>query len=127
MSFSTDIRKWADKAQKGYVDVASAALYQISSEIIRRTPVDTGRARGNWFAEIGKAHNGTTESKTANFSDVESKSINSIGDIFFFTNNLPYIKSLEFEGHSKQAPAGMVRVSIENFNKHLDNAISQLT
>ena len=41
-------------------------------------------------------------------------------------NSLPYIRPLEYEGHSKQAPAGMVRVSVTEFQTFVDNAVKAL-
>ena len=34
------------------------------------------------------------------------------GNVVYLTNNLPYAQRLEYEGWSKQAPAGMVRVNM---------------
>jgi hypothetical protein len=41
-----------------------------------------------------------------------------IGNTFFFTNNVPYIRRLEY-GYSEQAPQGMVRRNLQNFNRLL--------
>lgn len=126
MSFSEDIAKWADKAKLGYDEVATASMLAISTSIITMTPVDTGRARGNWLPNKGTPKDGTTNNTKVDFDKVEQTIKESIGDVFYLTNNLPYIKALEFEGHSDQAPAGMVRVSIENFQKNLVDATSKL-
>jgi hypothetical protein len=39
-----------------------------------------------------------------------------VGDLYYLTNNLPYIERLEY-GWSKQAPGGMVRKNMQNFNR----------
>ena len=36
------------------------------------------------------------------------------GDVIYLTNNLPYAVPLE-EGYSKQAPAGMVALTVQDF------------
>lgn len=42
------------------------------------------------------------------------------GNIYWLSNNLPYIERLEY-GYSKQTPAGMVRLSIEEVKRHYTN------
>ena len=45
-----------------------------------------------------------------------------IGQTAYIVNNLPYAIPLEY-GHSTQAPAGMVRVTLANFQRIVDEAI----
>lgn len=85
--------------------------------IVLKTPVDTGRARGNWQVTIDINPGEINLSPdlldpTGAFTINEgSGSINEevkeIGQVIYITNNLVYILPLEF-GHSNQAPAGMV-------------------
>ena len=39
--------------------------------------------------------------------------------VYYLSNNLPYIRRLEYEGHSGQAPNGMVRVTMAKADKIL--------
>lgn len=119
------------------------------NEIMIKTPVDTGRARGNWFitqntpsTKIDKA--GKIETRQKEVSQAVSAGM--LGKKFYFTNNLPYIKALEYglypknpkkgsrnesgkfeiktkNGFSKQAPKGMVRISIKKFSQRLRKAL----
>ncbi len=80
--------------------------------IVMKTPVDTGRARGNWQTTIDTV------------PDAEKFSGNPVGDganiitasqpfvAIYISNNLPYIERLE-DGYSAQAPNGMVGLTIE--------------
>lgn len=96
----------------------------VHSTVVLGTPVDTGRARGNWQVEIGKAAEGTVDdpseygfaaattkarAKLAG-NDGQSSSLRPQRDVHI-TNNLPYITPLN-QGHSKQAPAGFVEEAI---------------
>jgi allantoicase len=94
-------------------------MLEMFRKIILKSPVDTGRFRGNWQVAIGDAPEGTLEldDKTgiatiakadANLAGVD------IGDTIFFANNLPYAMRLE-EGYSGQAPAGMVSLTVQEF------------
>jgi hypothetical protein len=85
--------------------------------VVLGTPVDTGRARGNWQASISTAASGTIDredrSGGATIAAAQPVIEQAPGTVFYITNNLPYIYRLEFEGWSKQAPSGWVRTSIE--------------
>jgi hypothetical protein len=45
-----------------------------------------------------------------------------IGQTAYIVNNLPYAAPLEY-GHSKQAPGGMVRITLARFQQIVDEAI----
>lgn len=83
--------------------------------IVFRTPVDTGRARSNWHVSIGEPDLEQSEAASAEATVSAGTGViagaNPFG-IIYISNGLPYIKALEF-GHSKQAPAGMVRLTLD--------------
>lgn len=97
MSFGGDVAKWRksvlDDAEKAFRSVAMS----IQKETARKTPVDTGRLRGNWMLGV-------------NSPNAEGLSIK-LGDVVYITNNLPYARRIEY-GYSKQAPEGMLRRTI---------------
>ena len=127
MSFASDIKKATEKYKKGYNDVVNISLLKLSRSVVFMTPVDEGRAQGNWFASSnGFDSTRISEDTGPNMSQISSIADGIAGNTFYLINNLPYIGKLEFEGHSRQAPAGMVRVSIENFQQMLDDTISNL-
>lgn len=79
-----------------------------------------GRFRGNWIFGTGNAPGGTSET----IDKSGGLTINSVasaipaepaGDIHFVVNNLPYGKRLE-DGWSRQAPHGMVGLTVSEFN-----------
>lgn len=79
---------------------------QLDRRIVQGTPKDTGRAQANWFVSEGKRRTDTTESVVP-----EARPKLKGETVIFISNSLPYIIPLEY-GHSKQAPAGMVRKAI---------------
>jgi len=93
-------------------------LLSFSRRVIRETPVDTGRLRGNWQSSLNVPENIPVErfqkAKTSGAASADaSATIDKlqIGDIFWFTNNLPYARRIE-EGYSLQAPEGMLRRNV---------------
>jgi len=88
-----------------------------ASRIIKRTPVDEGTLRGNWQPSIDRPVN-TTINRTDKAGQAVSADIRregqrlNIGAVFYMTNNLPYAARIEFDGWSKQASAGMMRIEV---------------
>jgi hypothetical protein len=131
MSFASDLRRFQMKADRESDRQIRAKILSLTAGIIQRTPVDTGRARGNWQATIGAPAQGAVERMSKTGSAAISAAMPAIrqakGNVFYLTNNLPYIAHLEFglytqgpfaterttrDGYSVQAPYGMVRLTI---------------
>tara|TARA_R110002153_G_C13252721_1_gene491759 strand:- start:125 stop:571 length:447 start_codon:yes stop_codon:yes gene_type:complete len=71
--------------------------------IIMATPVDEGRVRNNWFLTVGSASGSSGRAKDkggngsmSSLSDIPSWILNKE---IFFTNNIPYIETLEYGGY----------------------------
>lgn len=125
-NFKIDITKFAQKAGKETDKVIREICLNLFNDIVYDTPVDTGRAKANWFTGIGTPVNSTIDfdgGKTAAEGLAISRAMPDIakatGNIFWISNNLPYIYRLEYEGWSKQAPRGMVRIAIDNIKRDL--------
>jgi len=93
-----------------------AVALEATSRIVMKTPVDTGRARGNWNVAKGtpdRSHD--TNKFDKNGQATTSAALGSIsaleaGDVAYITNSVPYVEGLE-NGRSRQAPMGMIRVT----------------
>lgn len=92
-----------------------------------KTPVDTGRARGNWHISIGHPEPSVSETKTQTPLPSEGEKLKSskAGDTIYIQNNLPYIVGLEY-GRSRQAPQGMVRLTMQEVAQYVKDAIGGL-
>jgi len=117
MSFSADLTAYINRTNRRASEVQRGVALQLTSSVITRTPVDTGRARGNWNAEINRADNSTSDTRTASDAERQARQASdefTPGTVLFLTNALPYIRELEY-GSSRQSPSGMVRVTAEEF------------
>jgi hypothetical protein len=123
--FSLDLRAWAEKAGDRADLVIRKVALDLFSKVVLGTPVDTGRARGHWGvgvnsivygAGIDKAGSTTIGRITTTVQGAR------MGDTIYLANNLPYITKLEY-GHSKQAPAGMVRINVDAFQAAINRAV----
>jgi hypothetical protein len=130
MSFAQQVALFAEKTGATMDETGRAIALELFTSVVKATPVDTGRARGNWQAGLGSPIN------TQSFDD-ENAALGKIGgevarfgmgSVIFLSNNLPYAAALEFglygtgagatnkttrDGYSIQAPYGMVRVNVK--------------
>jgi len=113
--------------------------------IVQGTPADEGRARNNWFLSVGSPSDETTENASRQGVDSIYEATKMpkdiLGKVLYFTNNLPYIKTLEYggfpklvkkgsyingqyqklskNGYSLQAPKGWVRSTIKKMRRKI--------
>nr|BDD47044.1 hypothetical protein 14 [bacterium] len=142
-TFAIDIAKFHAKTIEQIDVIRRKTTLDVFSRIVKRTPVDTGRTRGNWQVSVAAPASGTVEDTEDPTNDI-SREIEQaqMTDSIFLTNNAPWILKLEYggypnppergtyiprrrggpryeqrskEGFSKQAPKGMVRVTLEEF------------
>jgi hypothetical protein len=52
--FNLDLASIADELQADYNTLVRRFTFGVYSRVIRKSPVDTGRFRGNWIISIGK-------------------------------------------------------------------------
>ena len=84
--------------------------------IVMKTPVDTGRAKGNWQVTIGAATEQALLTTDADGSETIAAGLAVVAQIppysvVWISNNVTYIEFLE-DGSSQQAPEGMVALTI---------------
>ena len=128
MTFKLDLTKFAEKAGDNADLVVRKVAFEIFKSVIFMTPVDTGRARANWNFAYGNID--YSVKAKGDTSDPEIKALGLIstkvnGRNIFISNNLPYAQRLE-DGYSNQAPTGMVRVTVTQFQTFIKNAVRGL-
>lgn len=129
-SFELDIARFVEKA-KGNVDlVVRKVALDVFKRVIMKSPVDTGRFRGNWQVAIGSIPAGTLQiddkAGTATIAKVTAATMRlQAGQVITLVNNLVYARALEY-GHSKQAPNGMIRLTLTEFGSVVSKAAADL-
>ena len=129
-NFALDLSRIVAKANGNIDLVVQKVTLDVFTGAIMKTPVDTGRARGNWQASVGSyAHTSNDATDKAGDSTVAKAAAIALGtpagNITYIVNSLPYINKLEY-GYSKQAPAGMVRITLTEYQQHVNNAAASL-
>jgi hypothetical protein len=91
-----------------------------------------GRFRSNWQVSFETGANGVLDlidptgsaAKAIGKGIIERFQIG-VGSIWIM-QNLPYGPRLEYEGWSSQAPAGMVRITVTEFQTFVNKAVAEL-
>ena len=137
-SFSADLKKFAEATKRNLNDTVRGVVLELGTRIVQRSPVDTGKFRGNWQLTVGGPDIRTNEpfdkqalgsSPSAGTFDRWKGEIGAatIGSTFYITNSLPYARRLEYEGWSQQAPAGMVRITVVEYGKIIESVVKKVT
>lgn len=141
-SFSLQIAAFIAKTKANQDLAVRAILMKIDGRLVQRSPVGDGaywqrpppkgytggRFRGNWQMAIGSAPTGAVDLVDKTGSSTLSAhaaviSTAKAGQVFYLVNNLPYAKRIE-EGWSRQAPIGVVAVTVVEFRTIVDDAVN---
>lgn len=148
--FSVQVRKFVEAAKADSDLVVRKVCFDMGAKVIMRSPVDTGRFATNWqfgvnVIPVGIKRTGSDAgqkgvlrgraAQKVNIAGVRKAAVNELtkktesaraGTVCYFVNNLPYAARLEYESWSKQAPAGMVGITVEEFDTFFKKAVAEL-
>ena len=131
------IGAWINNKQKPAQDRAiRKTILDMDRSTSMRSPVDTGRFKGNWMLGVDYQPMGY------NWELKDKKPLGAVGDtvglhagiipkqagghVYWLVNNLPYANDLE-AGHSKrQAPAGIVGITLVKFEGIVERAMASV-
>lgn len=144
MTFASDLSKFILKAGNRVDTVTRKIVIDLGTAIVLRTPVGNpsqwqspappgyvgGRARANWQYGNGDIPEGVLDTVDLGGNTTVNRIIGNVkaspaASVHWIANNLPYIKPLE-EGWSNQAPQGMVRLSVLEFEQVVRNAVKSV-
>ena len=103
-----------------------AATAAIGTMVISKTPVLDGYLKASWNFAVGRMDE--TLQQPSNQSLLKlAQGVNdfSIGQQAYFVNAQPYAAKIEYTGHSRQAPQGMLRISIADWQEINDRIARQ--
>ena len=151
MTFSSDIKAFAEKTKTDIADVKKYAAIKIFTDIVKATPVGNpdywqevngkprkappgytgGRLRGNWQTSLNTPIHTEIARIDPDGGDVlkemQTTVYNSnVEESIFMTNNLPYAIRVEYGHSKKQRPMGMLRVSIAGFENAIKEALRKV-
>lgn len=120
--FAAVLRKAGEKAD---TVVRSSAL-AMGTSLVQKSPVDTGRFKGNWMYGAGvpnvRTDGAADRSGGSSITRIQTGlSAWKAGQTIYLANSLPYAKRLEY-GWSQQAPSGMVRLTVMEWRQKVAKA-----
>lgn len=130
--FSAILQRAGDTAG----DVVRATAIKLQNGMIEKSPVDTGHFKGNWQCGIGGINTAGSDRKdTTPIGKYDSVGASLAtqtvlkgwkpGQTINLTNSLPYSSRLEY-GWSKQAPAGFVRLTVQEHGDYLKKVVAEM-
>lgn len=130
-TFSTNIAKYVKNVELGMDDVIIEFAEGVSQELIKLSPVDTGRFRSNWQITANEPANTSLLSTDRVGTLTQARNKLEIRNIMlgggavrsiYFSNMLIYANALEY-GYSKQAPQGVVGITAARLSFIMNDAI----
>jgi len=144
-AFAEQIRKFARSADVRANLVVKKILFDLSTSVVLKSPVGDpkfwkrpappgyvgGRFRANWQYGGNNINITTTQEKDKTGGPTISKVTGAIperviGMVHYITNSLPYSNRLENGWSWRQAPQGMVQVTILEFDRIVRQAATEL-
>lgn len=125
--FNREVNEFAKSIGVKVSSLQKKIVLEALRRIVMKTPVDTGRARGNWQVTISSPSEkvmpntfdkGGTETIQKALTVIEAIPPYSV---VWISNNVNYITFLE-EGSSQQAPSGMVALTVEELRQMFKDA-----
>lgn len=115
--FAIELDREFEKEVEGkLLQVVQKIGLETLARVVMKSPVDTGRFRGNWNVSINSADYSTSAKvDPLGPATIATGQTPILGlpepEVIWISNGLPYANRLE-NGWSKQAPAGMVAVTV---------------
>lgn len=131
-NYKQAIKAFQKNAKQAQLSVAREVAADIATKLVILTPVDTTRAEANWIGALNTIPQDFNEARRnlggtrTNLEKAKAlaKRIK-LGDVFVMANSTPYIFRLE-QGWSKQAPAGMVAVTVAAYQRMVERAAQRV-
>lgn len=124
-AFARSLDVLVNEAMDNASQVIRKTLIDLWQNIVDITPVDTGRLRAGWSISTRFDPNQAPPEGQTSYPPPDAQDPGHASDwrweIF---NNIEYASVIE-DGHSQQAPQGMVSVSLQSFADHLSQNLRQ--
>lgn len=143
-SFAVRLQQIVGKTNRNLDEVVRDVIEDIATKLVERSPVgdpalwqhpapkgyEPGTFRGNWQLGIGSIPSGETGQIDPTgvgtlFSIVAAIGEHPAGTIAYICNNVPYARAIE-DGHSTQAPTGLVGLTAIEFQQIVNERVSEL-
>lgn len=141
-NFTLDLQKFAAKVPVKAKTVVDKICIDLLRKVVLRTPVGSpnlwkgpapkgyvgGRLRASWntspVSPDTQARDPDKSGSSAINRGIAAVASRPVESDVFITNSLPYVQRVEYEGWSTQAPVGMLRVTVTEFQDFVKRAVA---
>lgn len=123
-AFEANIRAWSKNTGLSIEETYRGACLTLFGLVIDDTPVDEGILRGNWQTDVGGSNDTFLQVKDVDGGIALAAAHSGLGaanETTHFYNNAPYAEAIE-DGHSKNAPAGMLKKNVIQWHRLVQQA-----
>lgn len=127
--FTAQIEQWQLKTLAAIEQTFKDVVIVCGETVINLSPVLTGRFKANWQLTKDRPANHSLDAYDDEGSETIAKlramaETLELGDLAYIANCLIYSIPLEY-GHSQKAPGGMVRITVEQFQMIVRQAVER--
>lgn len=143
-TFALDLQRFAEKCKERADDAVGNIIVRIAAELDKRSPVGDatywknpppagyigGHFRANWQLGVGAMPMGEVPGVDRTGEKTQGRILAEIpdqaaGKVYYIANNAPYAQRLEY-GWSRQAPQGLVGLTVTMFQDIVRDAVEAL-
>lgn len=143
--FTVTLKRFAEKAKSRRDQVVRKVVLEMGSSLVFRSPVGDakywqspappgyvgGRFRANWQLGINAIDYTTSEAIDPGGSATVGNLFAKIADeapnqVFYLTNSLPYAQRIEDGWSYRQAPQGVVGLTVLQFRNFISQAVAEV-
>lgn len=127
--FTISLEKFGWNIEKVVGQLQRRGAFVIMSDVVKGSPVDTGRFRASWVIGVGVKNEGVAEKGPRSAVSARTESLLRLRALtpatvtgkapVIISNNLPYATRLA-DGHSTQAPSGWVEAAVARAQRELE-------
>lgn len=121
-----EIGEWTRLVSEQHDFILTNATQRVASNLANLSPVNEGEYVADWDVAVGNYPADTEQAPDLKKNKTKRRLRQGVdnlkmGDVVFFENNDPVSIRLEY-GYSKQAPQGVVRLTVRQWRKFVQGA-----
>ena len=143
--FTVQLERFAAKAKARGPAVVRKVVLEMGTSLVFRSPVGDGsywlnpppkgyvggRFRANWQVGLGSINYTVSDKTDADGAATVGNLFAKVADadteqVFYLTNSLPYAKRIEDGWSRRQAPQGVVALTVLQFRQFISAAVSEV-
>ena len=113
MSLSSDLKRFAQLSIAKQDRVVESSFIQLGNEMEFKSPVDKGTFKSAWIGAIGAPKDFVSKDSSRSATGELHAMLGGfrVGEVFYYTNSMPYALRLEYGWSEQKDATGMARLT----------------